>query len=80
VRVVGFEPDNVLVGRVSLPSDSYKDPSSVRAFFDQLRGRVRALPGFAQERAGPGCGSPQAMAPVFTSIARTRCVPGPGRL
>jgi putative ABC transport system permease protein len=33
---LGFEPENVLVGRVSLPPDSYKDPSSVRAFFEEL--------------------------------------------
>jgi putative ABC transport system permease protein len=41
---LGFEPENVLVGRVFLPPDSYKDPVSVRSFFEELRGRVRALP------------------------------------
>ena len=42
---LGFEPENVLVGRVSLPPDSYKDPASVRAFFEELQRTVRSLPG-----------------------------------
>ncbi len=41
---LGFEPHNVLVGRVSLP-DAYGEPARVRSFFEELRGRVRALPG-----------------------------------
>jgi ABC-type antimicrobial peptide transport system permease subunit len=42
---LGFEPESVLVGRVSLPHDSYKEASSRRAFFQELKGKVKSLPG-----------------------------------
>ncbi|HEY8231735.1 MAG TPA: ABC transporter permease [Vicinamibacteria bacterium] len=42
---LGFEPESVLVGRVSLASDAYAEPARARAFFDELRARVRGLPG-----------------------------------
>ena len=42
---LGFAPENVLVGRVSLPPDSYPEPSHVRTFFEELQRTVRALPG-----------------------------------
>lgn len=41
---LGFRPDNVLVARVSLPSEAYKEPLKVRAFYAQLAERVRGLP------------------------------------
>ena len=41
----GFRPDNVLVGRVSLPWSAYREESRARAFYAQLDERVRSLPG-----------------------------------
>jgi putative ABC transport system permease protein len=40
----GFDSDKVLTCQVSLPSSKYKNPQIV-SFFQQLLGRVRALPG-----------------------------------
>ncbi|HEV2424402.1 MAG TPA: ABC transporter permease [Terriglobia bacterium] len=40
----GFDSDQVLTCRISLPSTKYKDPQIV-AFFQQLLVRLRALPG-----------------------------------
>ena len=42
---LGFEPESVLVGRVARPPDAYKEAPSVRGFFEELRTRVRTLPG-----------------------------------
>jgi predicted permease len=41
----GFDPAHVLTGIVSPPLSRYKDDESVRAFWDRLLERVRALPG-----------------------------------
>jgi predicted permease len=42
---LGFRPDNVLVGRVALDPQAYREPSRARAFFAELTERVRQLPG-----------------------------------
>jgi putative ABC transport system permease protein len=41
----GFDPHNVLVMNVSLPTVKYSDPQKQIAFFDELLRRVSALPG-----------------------------------
>jgi predicted permease len=41
----GFEPHNVLLMNVSLPTVKYSDPQKQIAFFDELLRRVTALPG-----------------------------------
>ena len=42
---LGFRPENVLVGRVSLPYEANQEPAKGRAFYGQLLERVRGLPG-----------------------------------
>ena len=42
---LGFEPESVLVGRVSLPPESYQEAPSRRAFFEELTSKVKSLPG-----------------------------------
>jgi putative ABC transport system permease protein len=42
---LGFRPESVLVGRVSLPSSAYRDEARSRAFFATLAERMRSLPG-----------------------------------
>jgi putative ABC transport system permease protein len=42
---LGFRPDNVLVGRISLPYPKYDTSTVVRAFYEPLLNRVRAIPG-----------------------------------
>ena len=42
---LGFNPDNVLTMRVSIPATRYDTPEKVVDFFRQLNERVRALPG-----------------------------------
>ncbi len=41
----GYEPRGVLTFRLSLPESKYPDGPSRKAFFDDLRGRLEALPG-----------------------------------
>ena len=41
----GFRAENVLMARVSLPEEKYKDTSQAESFFEQLRQNVRGLPG-----------------------------------
>ena len=41
----GFAPERVLTAEVSLPWASYGEPRQQNAFFDELLGRVEALPG-----------------------------------
>ncbi len=41
----GFRVEDVLTLRVSLPSESYPDSTSIIAFYDRLLERVRQLPG-----------------------------------
>ena len=41
----GFDPENVLTLRVSLPETRYRTPAQISAFFDTALQRVRALPG-----------------------------------
>src|ERR1051325_10451416 len=41
----GFDPNNVLTLRLTLPEARYKEDSQARAFFEQAEQRVRSLPG-----------------------------------
>src|SRR5262249_59091777 len=41
----GFDPHNVLVMNVSLPTVKYSDPQKQIAFFDELLRRVSVVPG-----------------------------------
>jgi predicted permease len=42
---LGFDPDQVLTARVTLPSARYEKPEQQVAFFERLTAEVRALPG-----------------------------------
>ena len=42
---LGFRPERVLHARVPLPRGAYAAPAAKQQYFDQLLGRVRALPG-----------------------------------
>ncbi|HSL54952.1 MAG TPA: ABC transporter permease [Pyrinomonadaceae bacterium] len=42
---LGFERENVLTARIGLPRSKYAKPAQVRAFYDELLQRVKALPG-----------------------------------
>jgi putative ABC transport system permease protein len=42
---LGFNPENVLTMRVSLPSNRYAEPARQAAFYRQVVERVKALPG-----------------------------------
>ncbi len=41
----GFNPENVLTGRIALPWKNYKDDAARRAFIERLLPAVRGLPG-----------------------------------
>jgi putative ABC transport system permease protein len=41
----GFNPDNVLTLRLSLPSAQYNNATKVAAFYDSVLGRISGLPG-----------------------------------
>lgn len=40
----GFTPEHVLVAHITLPALRYKEPSQTLGFYDQLLGRIQALP------------------------------------
>ena len=42
---LGFDRENVLTARISLPRSSYAKPQQVQAFYDDLLQRVKSLPG-----------------------------------
>jgi putative ABC transport system permease protein len=42
---LGFDRENVLTTRISLPRSSYAKPQQVQAFYDDLLQRVKSLPG-----------------------------------
>ena len=42
---LGFNRDNVLTARISLPRSIYKEPVQTQAFYDDLLQRLRSLPG-----------------------------------
>ena len=42
---LGFNRDNVLTARISLPRSTYKDPEQTQAFYDDLLHRLQSLPG-----------------------------------
>jgi putative ABC transport system permease protein len=60
---LGYRPENVLVARIPLPYPRYANDTAVRAFYDPLLERVRAIPGvrFAglASRIPLGGGNPQ---------------------
>jgi putative ABC transport system permease protein len=41
----GFRAENVLMARVALPEQKYKEKAQAESFYDQLRQNVRGLPG-----------------------------------
>jgi putative ABC transport system permease protein len=41
---LGFAPDHVLAGRVTLPADRYREPAQIVAAFDQIINGVRGTP------------------------------------
>jgi putative ABC transport system permease protein len=41
----GFPPNNLLTAHLTLPAPQYPDSNRIRAFYSELLGRVRALPG-----------------------------------
>jgi predicted permease len=45
---LGYQVENVLVGRISLPSPPYDSSTAVRAFYGQLLDRARAIPGVTE--------------------------------
>src|SRR5439155_26610154 len=64
---LGFDSGGVVMARVALPVDRYRDPASQRAFFDTLTERVRAVPGV--ESAGVASTRPfGGMGPATTVI------------
>jgi putative ABC transport system permease protein len=42
---LGFDRENVLTARINLPRSTYAKPEQVKAFYDDLLQRVKALPG-----------------------------------
>jgi putative ABC transport system permease protein len=42
---LGFNRDNVLTARISLPRSTYKDPTQTQQFYDDLLQRLKSLPG-----------------------------------
>jgi putative ABC transport system permease protein len=42
---LGFDSRNILTGSMRLPAATYSEPARVRAFYDELKRRVEALPG-----------------------------------
>lgn len=42
---IGFDGRDILTARITLPAGTYSEPAKVRAFFDQLLPRVKAIPG-----------------------------------
>ena len=41
----GFRPENILMARVALPEEKYKDNAQTESFYTRLRQGVRAVPG-----------------------------------
>ena len=59
---LGLDPENVLTMRLSVPAGDYPEPQGVGAFYDQLLGRVRALPGVVGASASSGLPPSQTLA------------------
>ncbi|MEJ2203416.1 MAG: ABC transporter permease [Gemmatimonadota bacterium] len=51
---LGFDPENLLSFQISLPNGAYATPQDVVGFYDDLLGRVRALPGVVSATAMSG--------------------------
>ena len=62
----GFDPHGVLTARVALPLDQYQPLDRQRNFFQQLVGRVEALPGV--ESAGAVASLPLGGSTMFSSV------------
>ncbi len=52
----GIDQDNLLTMRISLPRTTYREPAAVEAFWNEVTGRIGALPGI--EAVGHGSGRP----------------------
>ena len=63
----GFNPENVLTMRVSLPDAKYPEPGQVTAFFDQVLAGIESLPGV--ESAGMINFSPLSGATFYLDFA-----------
>jgi len=50
----GFATDHLLTARISLPAAQYRDPARIMAFYDELLGKVAALPGVTSASATDG--------------------------
>jgi len=45
---LGFDRENVLTARISLPRSAYKEPAQTQAFYDNLTQRLQSTPGVEQ--------------------------------
>ncbi len=60
---VGFQADNLLTFRVSLPTSTYADASDMRSFIARLMPKLAAIPGVA------GAAASMALPPAITTMA-----------
>jgi putative ABC transport system permease protein len=72
----GFQPDNALAFRVSLPTTTYPEPHNRIAFYDDLLGRLDALPGV--RAAGMVQALPMRGSYVLAFTIQGRAAPRPG--
>ena len=49
---LGFEPNHVLMSRLQLPPNKYREPATRQQFWDDVIDRTRALPGVTSVAAG----------------------------
>ncbi|MFY9609201.1 MAG: FtsX-like permease family protein, partial [Blastocatellia bacterium] len=48
----GVDADKILIAEINLPATKYREPARAAAFFEELAGRVAALPGVEQASFG----------------------------
>jgi putative ABC transport system permease protein len=76
----GFRPDRVLTFELTLPDSKYTDTNRMVALYDQVRGRLRALPGVesaAIAKAVPLDGAPDSSAIRIPGRASTSILDRP---
>jgi len=71
---LGFRPDHVLTWRVGLPATRYPRAEQLRAFYDELLRRLRALPGVTAAAAASD--RPMAELSIQELTVRGRVEPG----